>query len=561
MNRLSHAFRIIAASIFVAITSYAMAAPDEVWINGEVHTSNPLVPNAQAFAVENGKFLAVGTSDEIQALVGVETKVNDLAGKAVIPGIIDGHFHLSSWIYYGSGVNLADSTNISTWLERVKERAKITPKGEIIFGGGWGHSASGKLPSAKLLDEVAPDNPVLLVDLDHHTIWVNSKLMERYGITNETPNPPGGEIVKDAETGEPTGILKETAGFMILKPAVASLPKEKRDAIWQEAIAYVNSLGITGIHNMGLAHELSDLMALLEQDDLALRVWFGAIVNSADEVKENIPLYRSINSKSEQFLETGPRLQFGFFKTFADGVVSTRTAALKADYSDASGVRGRLILSRPVMAEIISTANDENIPVAVHAIGDEAIRATLEAFASSSSKPSLPNRVEHAELAAIGDLSRFASLDIVASMQPRHAVTGIDYYRNRVGDRRYESAFPWKKIKESGAQLMLSSDWPTERASPLILLHAATTRSDLNGKPQEGADQVLGFQDALFAMTQQAANVSGWGEDLGSIRAGKWADFVVLDQPIPKRIDKGLLDLSVAATFLAGEAIYRKDSN
>lgn len=554
---LSRSLTTILAGTCTLFSSLLMAAPDQIWINGDVHTSNPEASVVEAFALENGKFMAVGSNDQIRALADEYTDVRDLGGKAVIPGIIDGHFHLSSWLYFGKGVNLTDSNQVSSWVERAGARAAKTPKGKIIFGGGWGYKASGELPTAASLDMVTPDHPVLLLDLDHHTLWVNSKSLERFNITADTPNPPGGEIVKDPMTGKPTGILKETAAFTVLIQALASLSKEERAAIWQEGIAYVNSLGITGLHNMGFAHELEELMPLVDRQEFPLRMWFGAFAFSGEEVEAMLPLYQSINQRSQQQRGTGPRLAFGYIKAVADGVVATRTAALLDEYNDASGAKGGLSIPPQVIYDIIAKANNADIPVAVHAIGDAAVRTALDAFAASPRRPTLPNRIEHAELVKTEDLKRFEPLGVAASMQPRHAVGAGHYYPTRVGEKRYQEAFLWQRILDSGAAVAFGSDWPTEKASPLILLQAAITRRDLDGTLQGDASQAVNFDEALYAMTQQNADLSGWGDQLGSISVGKWADFVVLDQPLPKPIDQRLLKLNVEATYIAGDTAYQ----
>ena len=442
-----------------------MAAPDQIWINGDVRTSDPETSKAQAFAVENGKFVAVGSNDEISALANETTDIQDLNGKAVLPGIIDNHFHLSSWAFFSSGVNLVDTDNLTVWLERVGARASMTPKGELVFGAGWRLNDSAELPTAAQLDAVAPDHPVLLVDGDYHNIWVNSKLLAQLDITAETPDPPGGEIVKDPETGNPTGILKEAAmrgGLDLVDLALANLQQDKWDTLWQEAMAYANSLGITGMHNMGDAREAEELILLVERQQFPLRMWFGSFVRSGEEVEEILPLYHDVNRRAKQQQDNGPRLAYGYIKTIADGVVSTHTALLTDDYTDLPGEKGSLVLPQDTVADIIARANVEDIPVAVHAIGDAAVAATLDAFAASPKRPSLLNRIEHAELVRPDDIKRFAPLGVAASMQPYHAISGSKYYSTRVGEARHEMAWSWREFLDSGANLTFGSDWPSD---------------------------------------------------------------------------------------------------
>lgn len=555
--------RTLTALLLAAMVSSSLqAAPDQIWLNGDVHTADPSAPQAEAFALEDGRFVAVGSNKEVRALADQRTEVHNLNGKTVIPGIIDGHFHLFSWYELSRGVNLTDTNDIDTWVERVAAKAAVTPKGEWIVGGGWDHNAAGgEFPTAAQLDAVAPDHLVALGDIDHHTMWVNSKVMDMFVIQADSPNPPGGEIVKDPKTGEPTGILKETAAFVVWMSDAFRPSDEERDKVWQEALSYVNSLGITGLHNMGDLRDLDDLIKLVEEGRFPLRMWYGGVVNSSEEVAALLPVRERINRRAVRQQDKGPRLSLGYIKAVVDGVMSSRTAVLLDDYSDAPGEKGKYFISQDTVNGIVAAANRENIPVALHALGDGAVRSALDAFEASPKTPSLPNRIEHLELVQPEDLPRFAQLNVVASMQPQHAVMAIDpYVVQRIGDEREHLAYAWRSILNSGARLALSSDWPTADASPLSQLHAAINRQNLSGQPKGGwqPQQALNFEEALYAMTQQSADLSGWGNQLGSISTGKWADFVILDSSLPQTLDERLLQLQVEATYIAGDAVYQR---
>lgn len=547
------------------LAGFAHAAPERIWFNGDIHTADLASPAAQAFAIEDGRFSAVGSNAAIRSLADENTELVDLAGKTVIPGIIDGHFHLFSWYEMSRGVNLVGLNDIPSWIERVKAKATEVPDGGWIIGGGWDHNAAGgEFPTAEQLDAIAPNHLVALGDIDHHTMWVNSRVLEKFNITADTPNPPGGEIVKDPETGKPTGILKETAAFIVWDSDAFVPVKSEREKIWREAITHMNSLGITGMHNMGRnVRELEDLMELVEAGEFPLRMWYGVMVNSGEEVEQLLPFYRTFNKHAAQFRQTGPRLEFGYFKGLTDGVLSSRTAALASDYSDAPGERGKFFIEPSHINDIVHIANSENIPVALHAIGDKAVHAALDAFEQSPVKSDLPNRIEHIEVIQPGDLPRFEQLNVVASMQPQHAVGTIDpYIVQRIGEKRSSLAYVWRKILDNGGKLALSSDWPTSPANPLAQIHAAVTRQSLDGTPKGGwySDQALTFDEALYAMTQQGAALSGWQKEVGSISKGKWADFVILDRPLPEKMNLDLLQMQVESTFIAGGAVYRSST-
>lgn len=554
---------LLVSAVFQA--GQAQAAPDRIWYNGDVHTSDLSSPAAQAFAIEDGKFVAVGSDKEVRVLADEDTVLMDLNGKTVLPGIIDSHFHLFSWYEISRGVDMTGVNDVDVWVDKVKQKAKEIPAGGWIVGGGWDHNAvGGVFPTASQLDEVAPDHLVALGDIDHHTMWVNSKVLEKFNITADTPSPFGGEIVKDPETGEPTGILKETAAMMVWG-SEAFLPKKtERMNIWKGAIAHMNSLGITGMHNMGDASEMDDLIELVEADELSIRMWYGPMVHSGKAVEELLPKYTAINERASKYQSKGPRFAFGFIKGVTDGVLSSRTAVLEEEYSDAPGEHGKFFIEPSEAKNIVRVANAANIPVALHAIGDEAVHEALDAFEASPRQPDLLNRIEHIEVMLPEDLPRFQKLNVVASMQPQHAVGSIDpYVVQRIGSEREEWAYTWQKILKSGAKLAFSSDWPTSSANPLAQLHGAVTRQSLDGTPKGGwhVDQALTFDEALYAMTEQGAELSGWEKEIGSISTGKWADFVILDSPVSMPVDLNILDINVEATFIAGDAVYRKSES
>ncbi len=543
--------------LFALCSGSLNAAPSHIWFNGEVQTSNPEAPTAQAFAIEDGRFVAVGSNDIVLALADKTTKVQDLKGKAVLPGIIDNHFHLSSWLFFGEGVNMMDTEDRAVWFERIRERAENTPKGDIILGAGWRPGVSAKLPTAAQLDSITREHPVVLIDSDHHSIWVNSNVLERFNITADTPNPEGGEIVKDPVTGQPTGILKEAAGHELIAFAIGSLSKEKKDEVWLHAMANANRMGITGMHNIGAAPEAEELISLAERKQFPLRMWFGAFT-SVDSVDHDLQMQQDIMQRANVANYQGPRMEFGYLKVFADGVVSTHTAALEEQYQDKHGHFGAMVTPVSDLQTIITKANSANVPVAVHAIGDAAIKATLDAFEASPKRPALPNRIEHAELTTAQDIKRFAPLNVVASMQPYHAISGSKYYEARVGKARHNRAWAWKDYLNSGALLTFGSDWPTDEGSPLVILEVAVTQQDENGVIQGNPEHTVSFEQALYAMTQATANISGWGDQLGSISVGKWADFVVLDKSLPEPVDHRLLELQVESTYIAGDNVYQK---
>lgn len=564
------AYRLIAACTAVALFSTstnALAAADMVVINADVRTVNPAGAHAQAFAIQDGKFLQVGSNSEIQSLIGDETEIIDAAGKTVIPGLVDGHTHLHSAIDLIRGVDLYGMTKKSDWLKTIAARNKQLPPDAWLLGGRWDHTQAEKgiLPTKADLDALVAERPVVLRDIDYHSVWVNSKALELAGITKDTPVPDGGEIVMDAKTGEPTGILKETAAALIFQSAAFRENTQTLAAGLRETVRYVNSMGLTSVHDMAEVDAIYNYLELLEAEQLSLRVWFGAFYKLSGKgedqgrssVMDNFVKVREEVSKWVSDKRTGtaqgPQLEFGYVKLANDGVLSTYTAALKSPYSDNPRISGQPFFEQSVLKGIVESAADNGFPVAVHAIGDESVSQTLDAFSAVKEGRRYRNRIEHIEVVDPADIERFKDHNVTASMQPNHGVTG-DYILDRIGPEREPHSYAWKRMLEQKVNLVLGSDWPTAMLNPLTQLGDAVLR-ERNGNPWQDHN-ALSFDEALYAYTQAGADMAGWGEQIGSIQAGKWADFVVLDGRVPVPLDVSIRERSVLATYVGGNAVY-----
>lgn len=557
-------------AVLSALTSNALATADLVVINADVRTANPSATHAQAFAIKDGQFLQVGNSREIQSLINTDTKVIDAKGKTVIPGLVDGHTHLHSAIDLVRGVDLYGLPKKSDWLEAIVAIDKQLPPDAWILGGRWDHTLAekGVLPTKEDLDAVMPDRPVMLRDIDHHSVWVNSKALELAGITKETAVPEGGEILRDSKTGEPTGILKETAIGLVMQSAAYSTYVKGLASGLRDTVRYVNSMGVTSVHDMADVDAIQNYLKLLEADQLSLRVWFGAVSmyngakNSEEEATE-IGRYASVREQVADRVSTlrasdnqGPLLQLGYVKVVYDGVLSTYTAALKAPYSDKPQVSGQPFFDQTVLTSVVRSAAQHGFPVAVHAIGDKSVSQTLDTFASVKEAHQYRNRIEHIELVDPADIQRFKAGNVTASMQPNHGVMG-DYILERIGEEREPHAYAWKEMLAQNVDLVLGSDWPTALLDPLTQLGDAVLR-ERNGKRWQG-DNALNFDEALYAYTQAGADMAGWGEQIGSIQAGKWADFVMLDGRLPVPLDASIRERTVQATYLGGEVVYQAE--
>jgi predicted amidohydrolase YtcJ len=543
--------------------------PDLIVINADVRTVDSTTPAVEAFAVTAGKFVAVGSSGEIQGLARENTEVIDAGGVTVVPGLIDGHTHLVSGAGLAVGVDLSEIENKNEWLRIIRDKAQTLPAGAWILGGAWDHNLSdGVLPTKKMLDSVAPDHPVLLRDIDGHSAWANSLAIELAGITADSAVPPGGEIMVDPVSGELTGIFLESAGVLF---AGATGMDEATDPVAgiKAAVMLANSLGITTTHDM--SNSFDEFLSVFEDGDLTVRIWQGArpprVTNrSPSDVYAEMAAERSrvrgLVERNPQTESMGTLFDIGYTKLIVDGVLSTYTALMKEPYSDNPEAVAEAFVTRNQLNELIAAAHDYGFPVAVHAIGDEGVSWVLDGFAESPTPPGMiRDRVEHIEVVTPDDVERFESLGITASMQPHHATCCVgNYVIDRVGRDRLPNAYAWRSMLDNDVPLVLGSDWPTSPLNPLVqmadTLHRETRIDGVVRPWDEG--NTLTFEEALYGYTQAGANMTSWAEEIGSITVGKWADFVILDERIPADVDRALENRQVTATYLAGQRVYPK---
>jgi hypothetical protein len=555
---------IAALSIALGIVAPVYSAPDLIVINADVRTSDPKQNRAEAFAVKDSKFSAIGSSTMINQMVGDNTVVIDAQGKTIVPGFIDSHTHLSSGSKIVTGINLTGIREKSVWLEMIKERVKTMKAGEWLLGGRWDYTFENKgYPTRLDLDSVAPNNPVALSDIDGHSMWLNSKALELAGIKADSKVPMGGQIQLDEE-GVPTGILLEGAMDLVWRDETYVRDSDAaRDEI-QQVIDYATSLGITSVHDMSSRIELNKYKELAADQKLNLRIFWGEhskFSKEEDSTNQDNLIYELIDQYKINDDELGPMIEYGFIKYVIDGVLSTHTAALVDPYSDMPDTVGEPFYIQNEINRLVKRANTLGMPVAIHAIGDRGVEMALNAF-EYSNHPDLANRVEHIEVVQPGTVERFEQLNVTASMQPNHG-TGVigKYITPRIGTEREQFAYVWNDFLKGGVRLALSSDFATSPFSPLVQLYDAVFRESPSGL-YDGPwypEQRISFDQALFAYTQTGADLSGWGDQIGSITNGKWADFVILDQRLSEPVGKELKETLVTSTFFAGKEVYTKN--
>lgn len=541
------------------------AAADLIVVNAVVHSGQLGEPRADALAVRGGRVAAIGSRAEVEALAGDTTAVIDAGGAAVTPGFVDSHIHVRTGARLVTGVDLYGIPDKASWLERIAARAAELPPGEWLLGGRWDHTlAEGELPTRQDLDAVVPDRPVALTDVDYHTTWINSAAMSALGITAETPVPPGGEIKLDPRSGEPTGILLESAESLVFDAIEAGESVTERREALRRTLAYLTRQGITSIHDMSGNAVLDDYAALLEAGELDLRVWYGVPMPESAAAAEAVAARRK--RLAERFPadpERGPLLALGFVKGYIDGVLSTYTAAMLEPYADRPGTRGEPFYSLDELRAQIAGATGAGLPVAMHAIGDRAVSMALTAYGEGAAPVPVPNRIEHIEVTTPEDVARFAELGVAASMQPNHATGTIGkYIGDRLGPEREGHAYVWQDMLRAGVHLAISTDWPTAPVEPMIQLADAVLRESPTGLGDGPwyADNALTLDQALHAYSQGGADLSTWGADTGALAVGHWADFVIWDGPLPDPVDRSIVERTVRATYLAGRPVYQRNT-
>lgn len=540
-------------------------------LNGSFYTMDPHQPRARAAAVDrlSGRIVAVGDDADIRALAGPLTDTLDLKGRTVLPGFIDAHTHLLSFARERSEVNLTGARTEDEAVERVRARAAHIPAGDWVRGRHWDKNLwpSGNFPTRASLDAAISDHPVALRSYDGHSLWVNSTALRLAGITAATPEPVGGMIARDG-SGEPTGMLFEGGAMSLVESACAGEESEDPASMaadlarLREVLAYLRTRGITGIHNIEDVYCFGLMQRLREAGELTPRVLYYL-------PKQSLPEATQVGLQADFGDDT---LRFAGIKVFADGALTSQTAAMLEPFEGQPGNRGLLTTSEEEMEALAIAAEHSGIGVAIHAIGDRAVHAALDAIEHAlqqrarareqDTTPPLPApvlrfRLEHVQLVAPDDIARMARLGVVASVQPFHAVADRDK-AERFWGARHRRAYAYHALREAGIPLALGSDVPIDTCDPLRVLHAAVTRRNDQepDRPPFVADQALTISQALGAYTLGAAYAGGQEQRQGSITPGKLADMVVLAEDPFTLPPERLTGAPIAATIVGGEVVF-----
>jgi predicted amidohydrolase YtcJ len=557
----------IAAS-FAAVSVVALQQParppaDLVLLNGKIVTLEDSRPEAQAVAIVGDKIADLGSTEDIKRHVGPKTQLIDLKGQLVIPGFIEGHGHFGG---VGEAKLNLELQNAKSWDEivaMVEQAAKKAKPGEWILGRGWHQEKWSSPPQPNVegfpthasLSRASPANPVLLTHASGHASFANAKAMEVSGVTAKTPNPPGGDFLKDAN-GEPTGLFRETASGLIRRDRVSAEERIARsrkglELASQEAV----SKGVTSFQDAGSSVSDVDLMkALIDEGKINVRLWVMLRMNN-QALAANLAKYRTIDYANGLLTVRG-------IKKSIDGALGSRGAWLLEPYSDKPGDTGRNTTTVEEIREAAKLAIQHGYQLCVHAIGDRANRETLnifeEAYKANPDKKDLRWRVEHAQHLHPSDIPRFGQLGVIASMQGIHCTSDAPYVPARLGDKRAEEgAYVWQKLMKSGAVVSNGTDAPVEDVSPIASFYATVTRKLKDGRVFY-PDQRMSRVEALKSYTINAAYAAFEEGSKGTLKPGKYADLVVLSKDIMTVPDDQIPTTEVLYTIVGGKVRYKK---
>jgi predicted amidohydrolase YtcJ len=565
-----HALSIVVAAalttaVLFPVRAFGQGQADLILVHGKIWTENPRQPEAEAVAIQGNRILEVGESDSVLKLAGPKTKVVDLKGHRVVPGFNDAHVHF----YMGgdgiTSVQLHEASSAEEFRKKIAEFARSRPKGEWILNGNWDHErwTPAHLPTHQWIDDVTNDNPVFVNRSDGHMCLANALAMKLAGVDRNTKDVPGGVIVRDAN-GNPTGIFKDAAKNVIERV----LPRPSLDHILsalQAAQDYATENGVTSVQDMGvytaqgvntMAEVIRAYQTLEKRGELRVRV------------STHLPLadWKRLASAGIMAGFGTEKLQLGALKSFADGSLGSTTAWFFEPYSDApntSGIPSPELLHPEEMYEEMRDADRAGLQLAVHAIGDRAIRAILDMFERLEREDGISERrlrIEHAQHLSPADVPRFAKLHVVASMQPYHAIDDGRWADKRIGPERVKTTYAFRSLLDSGAVLAFGSDWFVAPINPLAGIYAAVTRRTLDGKHPDGwvPQQRISVAEAVHAYTVGAAYASLEDGIKGSIEPGKLADLVVLSEDIFHIDPVEIQDVKVDITIFDGRVIFKR---
>ena len=558
MKHLIFSLPVLIMSIFYSCKP--QEAADLVILNGKVLTIDTDNPLAEAIAVVDDKITDVGTNSRIRKLIDPEkTQIIDASGRLVIPGFNDAHVHFGP--LDPDFIELRYTTDPSTITAKVKAQVAKSIPGELIRGGHWEHEMfiTREWPTKELIDKVSPDNPVVLARADGHSRLVNSYVLKKSGITKNTPDPFGGEIQRDPVTGEPTGILKETAMDLINTGDVKTQrsPEDEAEKTWQGyllAMKEARELGVTSVQNAG-SEDFEAYEKLQKEGELTCRIDIGKPLTGDTDILNK---YKELSGK---YPDSGDWIRFGYLKAFIDGSMGSGTALMFEPYNDEPSTSGLAMWNYDEFENMVLTADKMGFQIGVHAIGDKGNNWILNAFEKAqqvNGKRDSRHRDEHTQTLQSSDIPRFAKPGVIPSMQPTHCISDKKFYEKRIGTERSKGAYAWRSLVDAGSVLAFGTDYQVEPLNPIEGLYAAVTRKERRGEDGEGwfPEQKLTMEEAIKFYTLGSSFAQFMENRKGMIKEGFLADIVIVDKDLLTIPENEIMSTRVDYTIVGGEVVY-----
>ncbi|HEY0064278.1 MAG TPA: amidohydrolase [Telluria sp.] len=552
--------RLILSSLFVLTTAAALGAAQAATVidnaNGyTLDSKNQLLRFSSIAFDDKGRIIAVGNS-EFTAARAKKARHIDVQGKTVIPGLIDAHGHVFGLGEQLTRLDLTGSASLADAVAAAANYAKANPNQAWLRGRGWNQEIwkLGRFPTAAELDAAVADRPMWLDRVDGHAGWANSRALKLAGITNSTPDPVGGKIIRDAN-GVATGVLVDAAQELIEKVLPKQTEAEARVTL-DRSLATLASVGLTSVHDAGInAAQDAIYRDYADHNKLTTRVY--AMIGDAGADFDLLSRDGPLKSYAADMYALRA------VKLYADGALGSRGAALIAPYSDEPKSHGLLFRQNADIYAMMEKAMKRGYQVNVHAIGDAGNRQILDGYQillEKTGSRDLRHRMEHAQVVSQEDIVRFKTLDIVPSMQPTHATSDMNMAEQRVGPQRIKGAYAWRTFLKQGSRIACGSDFPVESPNPFFGIHAAVTRQDAAGAPAAGwyANEAMTLTEALRCFTLDAAWAAHQEKSLGTLEKGKWADFVILDRDMFTIPVTELHKVGVLETWVAGRPVFVK---
>lgn len=548
---------LLALAALAALGALGAAHADTVveHANGyTLNSKNELVRFAAFAFDDSGRLIAVGSAAAVNASAP-KAKHIDLHGKTVLPGLIDAHGHVFGLGDMLAELDLSATTSLADALAATAAHARAHPADPWLRGRGWNQESwkLGRFPSAAELDGAVADRPAWLRRIDGHAGWANSAALKLAGITAATADPAGGRIMRDAR-GNATGVLVDAAQGLV----EAVLPKQteaEARALLDRALGEIARVGLTSVHDAGI-DVASDRLYRDYADHARLTTRVYAMIGGAEQDFDRLSANGPLNSYANDMYALRA------VKLYADGALGSRGAALIAPYSDEPTSHGLLFSSDAQMRAMMQKAMQRGYQVNVHAIGDAGNRQILDAYQQlvpHTASAALRHRIEHAQVVSVADIARFKRIGIIASMQPTHATSDMNMAEQRIGPARIQGAYAWRTFLKQGSRIACGSDFPIESPNPFFGIHAAVTRQDAHNLPAAGwhADQAMTLKEAFRCFTLDAAYAAHQEQAIGSLEAGKWADFIVIDRDLFTMPAAAIHSVGVLQTWVAGRQVYQ----